>query len=70
MFIDATNEGDPMAAAGISYIVGCESNTKYAETLNIGCPDNRIPFKKPKGYKERDYELLFRNFEVGASIIT
>ena len=27
------------------------------------CPENRIPFKKPAGYDERDYELLFRNLE-------
>jgi hypothetical protein len=28
-------------------------------------PDNRIPFAKPEGYRELDYELLFRNFEAG-----
>ena len=28
-------------------------------------PENRIPFHKPEGYQERDYELLFRNFEAG-----
>lgn len=28
-------------------------------------PDNRIPFVKPEGYDERNYELLFRNFEAG-----
>jgi hypothetical protein len=28
-------------------------------------PDNRIPFKKPEGYKEEDYELLIRNYEAG-----
>jgi len=33
-FIDATYEGDLMAAAGISYTVGRESNKKYGETLN------------------------------------
>jgi hypothetical protein len=27
-------------------------------------PDNRIPFKKPIGYKEIEYELLFRNYEA------
>tara|TARA_R110002020_G_scaffold63170_1_gene168611 strand:+ start:101 stop:1750 length:1650 start_codon:yes stop_codon:yes gene_type:complete len=27
-------------------------------------PDNRIPFAKPEGYNERDYELLFRNYEA------
>lgn len=28
-------------------------------------PENRIPFKKPEGYNELDFELLFRNFEAG-----
>ncbi|MGK0239472.1 MAG: hypothetical protein ACI92G_002949 [Candidatus Pelagisphaera sp.] len=28
-------------------------------------PDNRIPFEKPEGYDERNYELLFRNYEAG-----
>lgn len=31
--------------------------------------DNRIPFQKPNFYKEQDYELLFRNFEVGETRI-
>jgi len=34
MFIDATYEGDLMAAAAVSYHVGRESNSKYGETLN------------------------------------
>ena len=34
MFIDATYEGDLMAAAGVSYSVGRESNREYGETLN------------------------------------
>jgi hypothetical protein len=34
MFIDATYEGDLMAAAGVSYHVGRESNTIYGETWN------------------------------------
>lgn len=34
MFIDATYEGDLMAAAGVSHTVGRESNSKYDETLN------------------------------------
>ena len=34
MFIDATYEGDLMAAVGVSYTVGRESNDKYEETLN------------------------------------
>ena len=34
VFIDATYEGDLMAAAGVSYTTGRESNKKYGETLN------------------------------------
>lgn len=34
MFIDATYEGDLMAAAGVGYTVGRESNSTYGETLN------------------------------------
>lgn len=34
MFIDATYEGDLLAAAGVSYTLGRESNARYGETLN------------------------------------
>ncbi|MCB9940582.1 MAG: FAD-dependent oxidoreductase [Planctomycetaceae bacterium] len=34
MFIDATYEGDLMAAAGVTYAVGRENNASYGETLN------------------------------------
>ncbi len=34
MFVDATYEGDLMAAAGVSYTVGREPNSRYGETLN------------------------------------
>ena len=34
MFIDATYEGDLMAAAGVSYPVGRESNATYGEQSN------------------------------------
>jgi lysophospholipase L1-like esterase len=34
MFIDATYEGDLLAAAGVSYAVGREANSIYTETLN------------------------------------
>ena len=34
IFIDATYEGDLMAASGVSYIVGRESNSQYVESLN------------------------------------
>jgi len=36
VFVDATYEGDLMAAAGVSYMVGREANAKYGETLS-GC---------------------------------
>ena len=119
VFVDATYEGDLMAAAGVSYTVGREANSVYGETLNgrqerravyhqfvkgvdpyvkpgdpksgllpnvepydpnakdgegdgrvqaycfrmclTDVPENRIPFKKPENYDERNYELLFRN---------
>ena len=121
IFVDATYEGDLMAAAGVTYTVGRESNSVYGETLNgaqpnqgyhklangvdpyvvkgnpssgllpgidpapmdaegtgdkrvqaynfrlclTDVPENRIPFEKPAGYDERDYELFFRNYEAG-----
>ena len=34
VFIDATYEGDLMAAAGVSYATGREANSVYGETLN------------------------------------
>ena len=34
MFVDATYEGDLMAAAQVSYTVGRESNEQYQETIN------------------------------------
>jgi hypothetical protein len=45
MFLDATYEGDLMAAAGVSYHVGRESNEVYGETLNGVqlIPPNRPP---------------------------
>ena len=119
MFVDATYEGDLMAAAGCTYAVGREANAVYGETLNgvqmaqarfhqfergvspyvtpgdptsgllsnvephdpnlrdgqgdrrvqaycfrmclTDDPGNRIPFKKPANYDERNYELLFRH---------
>ena len=37
MFIDATYEGDLMAAAGVTYTVGREPNSQYGEIVN-GAP--------------------------------
>ena len=126
VFIDATYEGDLMAAAGVSYTVGREANSLYGETLNgnqpgkathhqlaagidpyrvagdstsgllpnvedysdiaTGAGDNRvqaynfrmcltttnnaancIPFAKPEGYDELEYELLFRHYEKNSA---
>ena len=121
MFVDATYEGDLLAAAGVSYVVGREANSVYGETIsgveralskkhqfNKGVsayvkagdpssgllpfvepdtdepdgagdrrvqaycfrmcltddPGNRIPFARPEGYRELDYELLLRNLEA------
>lgn len=50
MFIDATYEGDLMAAAGVSYHVGRESNATYGETWNgvqFGVFQHRHYFNKP-----------------------
>ena len=127
VFIDATYEGDLMAAAGVSYTVGREANSVYGETISgvqfreakghqlkwhvspyveegnpesgllpgieqrnpdekdgdgdkrvqaycfrmclTDDPANRIPFKKPANYDEREYELLFRNFAKGETAI-
>ena len=53
MFIDCSYEGDLMALAGVSYIVGRESNEKYNETYNgiqlmegHQFPDDIDPYKE------------------------
>ena len=127
VFIDATYEGDLMAAAGVGYAVGREANSVYGETISgiqfrearfhqLKChvspyvvegkpesglipgiepynpdekdgdgdkrvqaycfrmcltddPENRIPFKKPDGYNEQEYELLFRNYAKGETSV-
>jgi hypothetical protein len=121
VFVDATYEGDLLAAAGVSYMLGREANERFGESLNgvqharatkhqlpdgidpyvvpgeatsgflpgldiDALPDgaadarvqafcfrlcltdhaeNRVPFPKPAGYDERDYELLFRLLATG-----
>ncbi len=54
MFIDATYEGDLLAAAGVDYFVGREANEVYDETYNgvqlldgHQFPDNIDPYVKP-----------------------
>ena len=41
MFVDATYEGDLMAAAGVSYFVGREANAVYGETISGNAPTAR-----------------------------
>lgn len=48
MFIDSTYEGDLMAAAGVSYFIGREPNSRYKETINGIRPDP-APGRFPKG---------------------
>ena len=53
MFIDATYEGDLLARAGVSYIVGRESNEAYGETVNGFQIANGHQFRFPVDpYKE------------------
>lgn len=54
MFMDCSYEGDLMAKAGVSYIVGRESNSQYQETLSgvqlldkHQFPDGIDPYVKP-----------------------
>jgi hypothetical protein len=50
MFIDATYEGDLMAAAGVAYHVGREANSQYGETWNgvqVGVLHHRHHFTEP-----------------------
>ncbi len=52
MFLDATHEGDLMAAAGIAYHVGRESRAQYGEDLNgvqTGVLHHRHHFRRPQG---------------------
>ena len=41
MFVDATYEGDLMAAAGVTYCVGREANAVYGETISGNAPNAR-----------------------------
>ena len=54
-FIDATYEGDLMARAGVSHVIGREANSTFGETMNgirpagvVGTPQRSIdPFLRP-----------------------
>ncbi len=49
MYVDASYEGDLLAAAGVSHHVGRESNAVYHEPLNgvhFGHPNHRAPLPR------------------------
>lgn len=54
VFIDAGYEGDLVAKAGISYIVGREPNSQYGETLNGARPFTPRPFPTVSPYVVAD----------------
>lgn len=58
MFIDATYEGDLMAAAGVSYTIGRESNAVYGETLN-GVQANRLSYTLKRWTSTNGYNHNF-----------
>ncbi|MEM6312761.1 MAG: FAD-dependent oxidoreductase [Planctomycetota bacterium] len=47
MFLDCTYEGDLMAAAGVPYVVGRESNATFGETLNGAHVGPKHQFPRP-----------------------
>ena len=49
VFIDATYEGDLMAAAGVSYVIGREDNTQYGESRN---GIYLAAYREPSGYHQ------------------
>ncbi|MDR0533797.1 MAG: FAD-dependent oxidoreductase [Verrucomicrobiales bacterium] len=49
VFIDATYEGDLMAAARVSYTVGREANSQYGETLNGIQAEKSVKNQLPQG---------------------
>lgn len=59
IFIDATYEGDLMAAAGVSYAVGRESNAEYGETWN----------GVQKGAQHHRHNFMFLSSPVSAYMI-
>ncbi len=58
MFIDATYEGDLMAAAKVSYTYGRESNQEYGETLN-GVQTNRMNLSLKGGISKNAWNHNF-----------
>lgn len=60
VFIDASYVGDLMAAAGVSYAVGREPNTLFAETLNGA---QRGDTKPRKHYTQKDKDHFIKDVD-------
>ena len=60
VFIDASYVGDLMAAAGVSYTVGREANSRYGETLNGA---QRGDDKPRKHYTQRDKDHFIKDVD-------
>jgi len=60
IFIDASYTGDLMAAAGVSYTVGRESNSQYGETINGA---QRGDTKPRTHYTQRDKDHFIRKVD-------
>ena len=60
VFIDASYVGDLMAAAGVSYAVGCEPNTLFTETLNGA---QRGDNKPRKHYTQKDKDHFIKDVD-------
>ena len=82
ILIDATYEGDLLAAAGCNYIVGSEGPEKYDEPAasprdwHVQCynfrvtltkdPENSISISKPENYNPDDYSILVEGMKDGS----
>lgn len=82
VFIDATYEGDLLAAAGCNYVVGSEGPEKYGEPAaspkdwHVQCynfrvtltkdPENSIAISKPENYNPDDYLILVEGMQDGS----
>ena len=84
VFIDATYEGDLIAAAGAEYTVGSEGPEKYGEPSatpkdwHVQCynfrvtltknPENSLPIPKPDNYNPDNYQILIEGMKNGEII--
>ncbi len=82
VFIDATYEGDLLAAAGCEYTLGSEGPEKYDEPAaspkdwHVQCynfrvtlskdPENSLPIPKPENYNPDDYQVLIDGMKDGS----